>query len=59
MTISVGITRIVILTDYPEDGKQLLNEANIKLVKLNPVLLKPWTSLISKDPETSVKVVNK
>jgi dCMP deaminase len=59
MIISVGITRIVILTDYPEDGIQLLNEANIKLVKLNPVLLKPWTSFISKDPETSVKVINK
>jgi dCMP deaminase len=57
MTISIGITKIVVLADYPEDGTGLLNEANIKLVKLNSELLKPWTSLIIHDSETSAKVV--
>ena len=47
MAISVRVRRIVILTAYPEDGTQLLNEANIKLVKLNPDLLKHWISLIN------------
>lgn len=53
MAISVGITRLVVLADYPEDGTKLLNEANLKLVKLNFGLLKPWASLIIKDPNTS------
>jgi dCMP deaminase len=57
MTISIGITKIVVLADYPEDGTGLLNEANIKLVKLNSELLKPWTSLIIHDSETSAKVL--
>src|SRR3954465_10187963 len=35
MVISVGIRRIVVLADYPEDGTQLLNEAKITLIKLN------------------------
>ena len=59
MAISVGIRRIVVLADYPEDGTQLLNAANIKLVKLDPDLLKPWISLISQDSEGSAKAVNK
>jgi dCMP deaminase len=49
MIISVGIRRIVVLADYPEDGTQLLNESKIALIKLNHDLLKPWTSLISQD----------
>ena len=53
MAISVGITRLVVLADYPEDGTKLLNEANLELVKLNFGLLKPWASLIIKDPNTS------
>ena len=53
MAISVGITRLVVLADYPEDGTKLLNEANLKMVKLNFGLLKPWASLIIKDPNTS------
>jgi dCMP deaminase len=53
MAISVGITRLVVLADYPEDGTKLLNEANLELVKLNFELLRPWTSLIIKDPNTS------
>lgn len=53
MAISVGITRLVVLADYPEDGTKLLNEANLELVKLNFGLLRPWASLIIKDPNTS------
>ena len=53
MAISVGITRLVVLADYPEDGTKLLNEANLELVKLNFGLLKPWASLIIKDPNPS------
>jgi dCMP deaminase len=53
MAISVGITRLVVLADYPEDGTKLLNEANLELVKLNFGLLRPWATLIIKDPNTS------
>jgi hypothetical protein len=59
MAISVGIKRIVVLADYPEDGTQLLKDANIELFKLNPDLLKPWLSVITADPESSAKVVSK
>jgi dCMP deaminase len=55
MAISVGIKRIVVLADYPKDGTELLSEANIKLVKLNPHLLQPWIAIITNDPETSAK----
>jgi dCMP deaminase len=53
MAISVGITRLVVLADYPEDGTKLLDEANLELVKLNFGLLRPWATLIIKDPNTS------
>ena len=46
MVISVGIKRIVVLADYPEDGTQLINDVDITLVKLDANLLKPWMSLI-------------
>ena len=59
MAISVGIKRIVVLADYPEDGTQLLREANIELFKLNPDLLKPWLSIITADPESSAKAMSK
>ena len=52
MAISVGITRIVVMTDYSEDGTKLLSEAKIVLTKLEFELLKPWVSLIIKDPKT-------
>jgi dCMP deaminase len=51
MAISVGITRIVVMTDYSEDGTKLLSEANIVLIKLDFELLKPWVSLLIKDPK--------
>ncbi len=59
MAISVGIKRIVVIADYPEDGSQLPKEAKIELVKLNTDLLKPWLTIIPADPESSAKAVNK
>ncbi len=57
MAISVGIKRIVVIADYPEDGTLLLHEAKVDLVKMNPELLKPWLTIISADPESSAKAV--
>ena len=59
MAISVGITRIVVLASYPEDGTQLLKEAKIKLQKLNQNSLMYWIMLISKDPGASPKIMDK
>jgi dCMP deaminase len=59
MAISVGIKRIVVIANYPEDGTQLLKEANIELVKMNTQLLNPWLTIIPADPESSAKAVNK
>ena len=53
MAISVGITRIVVMADYPEDGTKLLREANVVLAKLDFELLKPWASLIIIGPDTN------
>jgi len=46
MCISVGIRRIVVLYDYPEEGNVLLNEAKIKLDKLKREDLLPWFEFI-------------
>jgi hypothetical protein len=59
MAISVGIKRIVVIADYPEDGTQLLKDANIELVKLDTEKLKPWLTIIPADPESSAKAVNR
>jgi dCMP deaminase len=60
MAISVGITRIVVLANYPEDGTQLLKEAKIKLQKLNQNRLLHWTMLISQDPITyTTQIIDK
>src|ERR671927_1871878 len=53
MVISVGIKRIVVIADYPEDGTKLLREANIVLAKLDVELLMPWASLITKSSDTN------
>jgi len=58
MAISIGVKRIVVLADYPEDGTQLLKEASIDLVKFDPELLKPWLSAVTGDPESFAKAVN-
>lgn len=52
MAISVGITRIVVMADYPEDGTNLLGEANIELTKLDSESLRPWTSRMMGDPKS-------
>lgn len=57
MAISVGIKKIIVLAEYPEEGTRLLTEANIELIKLNPEILRPWIAVISKDPETSARKV--
>ena len=54
-----ALQRIVVVADYPEDGTQLLKEAKVELVKLNPDLLKPWLTIIPADPESSAKAVSK
>ena len=54
MSLSVGIRRIVVLSDYAEDGIQLLDAGTIKLVKLDPTLLKPWTSAINQEVRNHV-----
>ena len=52
MAISVGITRIVVMADYPEDGTKLLGEAKIELTKLDPESLRPWATRMIGDPES-------
>ena len=51
MAISVGITRIVVMADYPEDGTNLLEEAKIELTKLDSESLRPWASRMIGDPK--------
>jgi dCMP deaminase len=57
MAISVGIKRIVVIADYPEDGTQLLRDAGVELVKLDPKELSPWFNVIPQDPESSAQAV--
>jgi dCMP deaminase len=59
MAISVGIKRIVVIADYPEDGTQLLRDAGVELIKLDTEKLKPWLTIIPQDPESSAKAVSK
>ena len=54
MSLSVGIRRIVVLSDYAEDGIQLLNAGAVELVKLDPVSLKRWTLTIEKEAQDHV-----
>jgi dCMP deaminase len=51
MAISVGITRIVVMADYPEDGTKLLGEAKIELTKLDSASLRPWATRMIGDPK--------
>jgi dCMP deaminase len=52
MAISVGITRIVVMADYPEDGTNLLEEAKIELTKLDSESLRPWATRMIGDPKS-------
>jgi hypothetical protein len=44
MAISVGIGRIVILDSYPEDGIEILKQANVKISKLEKQEVISWIS---------------
>jgi hypothetical protein len=44
MAISVGIGRIVILDSYPEDGIEILKQANVKISKLEKQEVLSWIS---------------
>jgi dCMP deaminase len=44
MAITVGISRIVVLSKYAEDGTEVLKQANIQLSEMNPFKLKYWLS---------------
>ena len=50
MAISVGIGRIVIVDSYPEDGFEILRQANIEISKLEKNDILSWIS--------NLKVVN-
>ena len=54
MAISVGISRIVVLADYPEDGTKLLEEAGIQLKKTNPEILKQWLPVLLQDSSDQI-----
>jgi dCMP deaminase len=53
MAIGVGITRIVVLDNYPEDVTEILKETNIQMTHLPYNNLSKWISLIDPDPEAS------
>jgi hypothetical protein len=42
MSISVGISRIVILDSYPEDGIEILKQAHIEVSKLEKQETLSW-----------------
>jgi hypothetical protein len=44
MAISVGISRIVILDSYPEDGIVILKQANVEISKLEKNDVLSWIS---------------
>jgi len=44
MAISVGISRIVILDSYPEDGIEILKQAKVEISKLEKKELLSWIS---------------
>ena len=53
MAIGVGIKRIVVLDNYPEDVTEVLKETNIQMRHLPYSNLREWISLINPDPEAS------
>jgi hypothetical protein len=48
MAISVGIGRIVILDSYPEDGIEILKQANVNISKLKKEEVLSWASNLNK-----------
>jgi dCMP deaminase len=48
MAISVGISRIVILDSYPEDGNAILSQASVEISKLEKKEVLSWISDLNK-----------
>ena len=48
MAISVGISRIVILDSYPEDGISILKQASVEISKLEKEEVLSWISDLNK-----------
>jgi dCMP deaminase len=52
MVISVGITRVVSLASYAEDGSEILNNANVLMVRLKQNDLVPWITTLNERMES-------
>ena len=48
MAITVGISRIVVLSKYVEDGAEILKQANVQLLEMDPSKLQYWLTKLSK-----------
>jgi dCMP deaminase len=48
MAITVGINRIVVLSKYVEDGTEILKQANVQLLEMDPSKLHYWLMKFSK-----------
>lgn len=48
MAITVGISRVVILENYPEDGTQILRQAKIQIFKMEWASIKDWMNKLYK-----------
>jgi dCMP deaminase len=48
MAITVGINRIVVLSKYVEDGTEILKQANVQLLEMDPSKLHYWLMKLSK-----------
>jgi dCMP deaminase len=42
MAITVGISRVAVLSSYVEDGMEVLKEANVKTLKIEPSEIQFW-----------------
>ncbi|MBA3749432.1 MAG: dCMP deaminase family protein [Nitrosopumilus sp.] len=48
MAITVGISRIVVLSKYVEDSAEILKQANVQLSEMDPSKLQYWLMKITK-----------
>ena len=42
MAITVGISKIVIIIKYVEDGAEILKQANVQLLEMDPYKVQYW-----------------
>ncbi len=47
MAITVGITRVVILSHYEEDGAEILRQMNVQIIKMDPIKLQYWLTKLN------------